>query len=184
MPKLNSLQIAERIRERIAQLEANEEIAAKDVRALLTDAQHAALEAAWQHQQLLRKGKRAITKAQQKALGWKSKRELRLEAFRHAVAELERNELQTVKELQLKSDARRSRIYLDTYFAERDKDATMLQAEGRANNALTRAGLARLDRADVERVNPRDKEVFEVEEELRKQLGLGSDGMEGDNELP
>jgi hypothetical protein len=39
MPKLNSLQLAERIRQRIAQMEADEEIAAKDVRALLTDAQ-------------------------------------------------------------------------------------------------------------------------------------------------
>lgn len=72
MPKLNNLQLAEHIRQRIAQLEADKEIAAKDVRALLTDVQHTELEAAWQHQQQLRKGKRATTEAQQKALGWKS----------------------------------------------------------------------------------------------------------------
>jgi hypothetical protein len=180
MPKLNNLQLAERIRQRIAQLEADEEIAAKDVRALLTDAQHTELEAAWQQQQQLRKGKRAATEAQQKALGWKSKRELRIEALTQAVAELDMDELQTVKDLQQKSDVRRSRIYLDTYFAERDKAATKHQAEGRANNALTRAALARLDGTDVDTVSPRDKEVREMEERLKKQLGLDGDGENSD----
>lgn len=182
MPKLNNLQLAERIRQRIAQLEADEEIAAKDVRALLTDAQHAELEAAWQRQQQLRKGKRATTEAQQKALGWKSKRELRIDAFKQAVAELEQNTLATLKDLQHQNQVRQSRIYLDTYFAERDKAASKHQAEGRANNALTRAGLARLDGTDVDTVSPRDKEVREMEEGLRKQLGLDVDGKDGDNE--
>jgi hypothetical protein len=178
MPKLNNLQLAERIRQRIAQLEADEEIAAKDVRALLTDAQHTELEAAWQHQQQLRKSKRAVTEAQQKALGWKSKRELRVEAFKQAVAELEQSTLVTLKDLQQKSEVRRSRIYLDTYFAERDKAATKHQAEGRANNALTRAALARLDRTAVDRASPRDQQVREMEQRLRKQLGLDSEGSD------
>jgi hypothetical protein len=178
MPKLNNLQLAERIRQRIAQLEADEELAAKDVRALLTDAQYGQLESAWQHQQQLRKGKRATTEAQQKALGWKSKRELRIEAFKQAVDELYKDELQTVNDLQLNSEVRRSRIYLDTYFAERDKAATKHQAEGRANNALTRARLARLDGADVDRGSPRDQQVREMEERLKKQLGLDGDEEE------
>ena len=175
MPKINNLQLAERIRKRIAQLEADEEIAAKDVRALLTDGQHEQLEAAWQHQQQLRKGKRATTEAQQKALGWKSKRELRIEAFKHVIAELEKDQLQTAKELQLKSEARRSRIYFETYFAERDKNATKHQAEGRANNALTRAGLAKIDGATTSSISKRDKEVREMEEQLKKQLGISDD---------
>ncbi len=178
MPKLNNLQLAERIRQRIAQLEADEEIAAKDVRALLTDAQYTELEAAWQRQQQLRKGKRATTEAQQKALGWKSKRELRVEAFKQALAELEQNTLATLKDHQYQKQVRQSRIYLDTYFAERDKAATKHQAEGRANNSLTRAALARVDGTDVDRVSPRDREVREMEERLRKQLGL--DGEDGD----
>lgn len=171
MPKLNNLQLAEHIRQRIAQLEADKEIAAKDVRALLTDVQHTELEAAWQHQQQLRKGKRATTEAQQKALGWKSKRELRIDAFKHAVAELEQNTLATLKDLQHQNQVRQSRIYLDTYFAERDSGASMQQAEVRANNALTKAALARLDGARVDRVSPRDKEIREMEERLKKQLG-------------
>ena len=180
MPKLNNQQLAERIRKRIAQLEADEEIAAKDVRALLTDAQHAELEAAWQRQQQLRKGKRATTEAQQKALGWKSKRELRIEAFTQAVAELEQNKLATLKDLQHQKQVRQSRIYLDTYFAERDSGASKQQAEGRANNALTRAGLARVDGAHVDRVSLRDQQVHEMEKRLRKQLGSDGDGKDGD----
>jgi len=175
MPKLNNLQLAERIRQRIAQIEADEELAAKDVRALLTDAQYGQLESAWQHQQQLRKGKRATTEAQQKALGWKSKRELRAEAFKQAVAELEQNTLATLKDLQLNSEVRRSRIYLDTYFSERGSDATKHQAESRANNALTRAGLARLDGEDANRASKRDKEIWAMEEQLKKQLGVDGD---------
>jgi hypothetical protein len=57
MPKLNNIQIAERLRKRIAELESGKEIAAKDVRALLTDEQMARLDAAWQEQELLRQGK-------------------------------------------------------------------------------------------------------------------------------
>lgn len=182
MPKLNDLQLAERIRQRISQLEADDEIAAKDVRALLTDAQHAELEAAWQHQQQLRKGKRATTDAQQKALGWKSKRELRIVAFTQALRELEQGTLDTLKDLQHQKQVRQSRTYLDTYFAVRDGGASMQQAEGRGNNALTRAGLARLDRAAAYRVSPRDREVREIEERLRKQLDLDVDGKDGGKE--
>jgi hypothetical protein len=179
MPKLNNLQLAERIRQRIAQLEEDEEIAAKDVRALLTDAQYAELEAAWQNQQQLRKVKRATTEAQQKALGWKSKRELRIEAFTQALLELEKVTLATLKDLQHQKHVRQSRIYLGTYFAERDNAASKHQAEGRANNALTRAGLARLDGADLDRGSKRDKEVREMEERMKKQLGLNGDGKDG-----
>ena len=39
MPKLNGIQILERLMERLAQLEAGEEIAAKEIRSLLTPAQ-------------------------------------------------------------------------------------------------------------------------------------------------
>jgi hypothetical protein len=182
MPKLNNLQLAERIRQRIAQLKADEEIAAKDVRALLTDAQHEQLETAWQHQQQLRKGKRATTEAQQKALGWKSKQELRVEAFKQALHELEKNSLATLKDLQHQNQVRQSRIYLDTYFAERVSGASKHQAESRANNALTRAGLARLDGADVDRESLRDQQVHKMEERLRNQLGLDGDGKKGEKE--
>lgn len=175
MPKLNKLQLAERLRQRITQLEADAELAAKDVRGLLNAEQHADLQAAWKLQQQLRMGKRATTEEQQQALGWKSKRELRIAAFKQALAQIENEKLKIIKDLQSKTEVRRSRIYLDTYFAERGSDATKHQAESRANNALTRAGLARLDGADANRASKRDKEIWAMEEQLRKQLGVDGD---------
>lgn len=170
MPKLNNLQLADRLRKRTAELEAGVEIAAKDVRALLNNKQIEQLEAAWKNQQELRKRKRATTEEQQKELGWKTKRELRIEAFKQALSELEGNELEELKDLQYKKTVRQSRIYLDTYFSELDSGASKHQAEGRANNALTRAGLARLDGTVVDRVSRRDQQVLEMEERLNKQL--------------
>ena len=73
MPKLNGIHIFERLRERLEQLEAGEEIAAKEIRSLLTPEQQQELEDAWKEQQELRKGKRARTAEEEKELGWKAK---------------------------------------------------------------------------------------------------------------
>ena len=69
MPKLDGTHIAERLKERIAKLKNGEEVAARDLRALLTDEQTAALDAAKKAQQELKKAKRARTKEEEKALG-------------------------------------------------------------------------------------------------------------------
>ena len=168
MPKLNEIQLAERLRKRIAELEAGVEIAAKDVRALLTDTQYQQLETAWKNQQALRKQKRATTEKQQKALGWKTKRELRIEAFKQAVEELEGNELEALQKLQLKKEARRARVYLGTFFEEIGKGVSKYQAEGRANDALTRAHLKRYDDVGMGIIGKRNKEMEELEERIKK----------------
>ncbi len=180
MPKLNNIHIADRLGKRIAELEAGEEVAAKDVRALLTDEQMARLDAAWQEQELLRKAKRAVTEEQKQALGWKSKREVRLNAFTQALAELDGNVLQSYKELQDQAHVRQTRIYLDMYFEARKNNVDKIPAAGRANNALTRAGLARIDGASINQISKRDKEVREMEGRLKKQLGLDGDVKDGD----
>ena len=41
-------------------------------------------------------------------------------------------------------------------------------AQGAANNALTRAALPRIDGQAVRSMSKRDKEVFEMEEELKR----------------
>ena len=51
MLKLDVTHIADRLRKRLAELEAGAEVAAKDVRALLTPEQSAAMEATWAEQQ-------------------------------------------------------------------------------------------------------------------------------------
>ena len=84
MPKVNATQLPERIQKRIDELEAGVEVDAKDIRAVLTAEQQTQLDAAWAEQQQLRKAKRATTAAQQQALGWRSKSEVRLEVLRQA----------------------------------------------------------------------------------------------------
>ena len=61
MPKLSSLQILERIEERLRDLEADKDIEAREINVLLTTHQKQQLKADWQAQQKLRKLKRPIS---------------------------------------------------------------------------------------------------------------------------
>ena len=79
MPKLDITHIAERLQERLTDLKAGKEIAAREIRALLNDEQLTAMDAAWTEQQALRKKKKARTKEEELALGWKTKREIHIE---------------------------------------------------------------------------------------------------------
>lgn len=58
MPKLSSLQVLERIEERLRDLEAGKELEAREINVLLTTQQRQQLKAEWQAQQKLRKLKR------------------------------------------------------------------------------------------------------------------------------
>lgn len=60
MPKLTSLQILERLEERLRDLEAGKELEAREIDVLLTTQQRQQLKADWQAQQKLRKLKRPI----------------------------------------------------------------------------------------------------------------------------
>ena len=62
MPKLNKIQVADSLREKLDDLRNGKEVAARDLRALLTDEQIVAMDAAWSEQQALRKLKRARSK--------------------------------------------------------------------------------------------------------------------------
>jgi hypothetical protein len=51
MPKLNGTHLPSRLAERLADLQAGKEVAARDLKALLNDEQIAAMDAAWAEQQ-------------------------------------------------------------------------------------------------------------------------------------
>ncbi len=53
MPKLDGTHIAERLQGRLDEMQRGEDIAARDLRAVLTDEQVAAMDAAWAEQQAL-----------------------------------------------------------------------------------------------------------------------------------
>jgi hypothetical protein len=166
MPKLNKVQIADRLRDRVEGLRNGKEIAARDLRALLTEDQIVVMDAAWSEQQALRKQKRAKTKEQEIALGWKTKREIQIEACEQALGQADDGMLEMLEELQRKAEIRQARIFLDGYSKARADGKSEAEARTVANNNLTRAGLRRVDGQIVGHRSHRDREVWEMERNL------------------
>ena len=166
MPKLDGTHIIERLQGRLEELRSDREVAARDLRALLTEQQVIAMDAAWAEQQQLRKKKRARTKEEEIALGWKSKREIQIAAYERAVDEADSGMIDTIEQLQRKDTVRQARIYMDSYSKAMKEGKTNEIAKNLANNDLTRAGLRRVDGQNVWAQNKRDKEVWEMEQQI------------------
>ena len=67
-------------------------------------------------------------------------------------------------------EVHQANIYLGEYSEARKANKDIFAAQGAANNALTRAALPRIDEQDVNSMSKRDKEVFEMEEELKRRI--------------
>ena len=170
MPKLNTEQLMERLERRIHQLELGEEIAAKDIKALLSAEQQQQLAEALAAQVELKKNKRARTDAEKQVLGWQSIREVRLDVLRSALNAANGGLLGDFERRLKEKEVRQAKIYLCEYADARKADKSVFAAQGAANNALTRAALRRVDGQAVSSFNMRDKEVFEMEEELKRRI--------------
>ena len=163
MPKLDGTHIASRLRERLEELRAGKDVAPRDLRSLLTNEQEAAMDVAWTEQQALRKKKRARTKEEEVALGWKTKREIHIEAYVKAIAEADDAMLETMEGLQRNAQVRQARIFMDTYSQARISGKTEEVAKNLANNELTRKKLNRVDGQAVRFTSKRESDVREVE---------------------
>jgi hypothetical protein len=170
MPKLNAKQLMERLERRIQQLELGEEIAAKDIKALLSAEQQQQLVDALAAQVALKKNKRARTDAEKQALGWKSIREVRLDVLRSALKAANDDLLADYQRRLREKEVRQANIYLREYSDARKAGKSVFAAQGAANNALTRAALPRVDGQAVRSLSKREKEVFEMEEELKRRI--------------
>lgn len=180
MPKLDGTHLPQRLAERLADLRAGKEVAVRDLKALLNDEQIAEMEAAWEEQQLLRKQKRARTKEEEAALGWKTKRDIHIEAYERAVAAANDGLLEEFERLQLEATKRQMRIYFET-MDEAIKDGKQKRvAENLANNALTQAGLRRMDgqKIGTEGLTRRDKEIRAMEDAILKKAVSEMDDYE------
>jgi hypothetical protein len=169
MPKLNGVQIADRLRSRLEELRSGKDVAARDLKVLLTEDQIVVMDAAWSEQQALRKQKRAKTKEEEIALGWKTKRDIQIEACELALGQADDGMLEMFEELQRKAEIRQARVYLDSYSKARVTGKSEPEARTAANNDLTRAGLRRVDGQVVGHTNQRDRDVWEMEREQLKQ---------------
>lgn len=170
MPTLDGTHILERLVQRLAQLEAGEEIAAKEIRSLLSPEQQKELNDAWAAQKLLRTQQRARTEDEKKALGWKSIRELRIEVYKKAVKTAWTNINAEFEMLNKKANVRQTRIYFDAFNEAKKLDKDDQTAKNWANNELTRAKLRRMDGQIVSYMSKRDKEIFEMEAALRESI--------------
>lgn len=166
MPKLDGTQILSRLQGRLEELERGEEVAARDLRALLTSEQIIKLDAAWEEQKTLRKNKRARTKEEETELGWKSKREIQIDALKNAISEANDEILETLDGLQRKAEIRQARIFMSSYSEAIKQGKSKDVARNLANNNLTRAGLRRLDGQAVSHMNKRDAEIWEMEQKI------------------
>ena len=136
MPKLDGTQIAERLKGRLEELQQGKEVAARDLRALLTTEQAAAMDAVWAEQQELRKQKRARTKEEEAALGWKTKRDIHIAALESALREAQDAELAAWEKRLHDAEVRQGRVFFDELGKQLDAGVDMQTAKTRANNAL------------------------------------------------
>jgi predicted transcriptional regulator YheO len=88
LSKLNVLHRLERLSKRIAQLENNEVIEAREINSLLTNEQKELIKKLWAEQQKLRKQSTPKTEEDKKQLGWKTKREIRIDVLKQALLEM------------------------------------------------------------------------------------------------
>ena len=167
MPKLDATHKVSRIQARIAQLEQGEAIEARDINALLTKEQQQELKKLWAEQQALRKTHKTKALADADGLVWKTIREVRLDIYRQALAELENNLVEDMEALVHQSEIRAARVFMDAWAtAEKDGGNGWVQA----NNALKRAKLNRLDQRTSTATSKRDQAIREMEEAIRNKL--------------
>jgi len=163
MPKLNRTHLPERLKEAIEHLERGEEVEAKKNKTLLNAQQQKELDDAWTKQQALRKQhKPPKTEEEKKKIGWKDKREVRIEIYKQALAELEEDIFDIhLKQLE-REQAKATKAYLKGYFGAtdgQDKDSA-------GKIAVKRAGFT----PNYGHRTSRDSEVREMEEALIKRF--------------
>ena len=168
MPKLNHFQITARLEARLAELESGVEIEARDIKVLLTDEQNELLDRLWDEQQLIRTTHKTKSKAEADGLVWKTKKEIRIDVYKQAIAEANNSALDEILKEQEASEVRAAKIFMDAYFEALDKDKDGMVA---GNIALVRNGFKRIDN-ETRRLglNERDKEILAMENAIKDRI--------------
>ena len=168
MPKLNHFQIKARLEARLAELESGVEIEARDIKVLLTDEQNELLDRLWDEQQLIRTTHKTKSKAEADGLVWKTKKEIRIDVYKQAIAEANNSALDEILKEQEASEVRAAKIFMDAYFEALDKDKDGMVA---GNIALVRNGFKRIDN-ETRRLglNERDKEILAMESAIKDRI--------------
>jgi hypothetical protein len=164
MPKINNVHRLDRLKERLAQIEREEEVDIRDINNLLSDEQEQRLKDLWKDEQAKRKNK------SYKKDEWKTKRDFRITVLKDVINQIDDNLLNELEELQQQREVKAARVFMDAYCEAKENNQN---AMSKANIALQRAGFRPIDRR-VNSMSRRDREVRQVEEELKKRI---LDGM-------
>lgn len=181
MPKIDGTQVGERLQVWLDKLQRGEAVAPRDLRALLSKEQEAAIDAAWAEQQKLRdKMKKPKTAEAQAAVGWKEKRDIHIEALQQAIAQANAEEIAAWDKRMYDAEVRQGRIFFDELSAALDAGVDMQTAKTRANNALTRADLNRLDGQLIgtQGLTARDREIRAMEDAIQQRAESEMDDYE------
>ena len=168
MPKLNNTHLPQRIQEHIEKMERGEEVEAKKDKTLLNLTHQQLLKDVLAHQQQLKKShKRPKTQEEKDMIGWKEIREVRLDIYRQALNELNKNAVTDIRELQRQREAKANRVYMDAWSKAIKEGKRDTSAESVGNIALTRAGFSPKHSIGLSK---RDREIRDVEDALLKQF--------------
>lgn len=160
MPKINNVHRLDRLKERLAQIERDEEVDIRDINNLLDDKQEQRLKDLWTDEQAKRKNK------SYKKEEWKTKRDFRITVLKEAISQIDDNLLNELQQLQHQREVKAARVFMDAYFEAADNGENKWS---KANIALQRAGFLPVGRA-VRSLRKRDIELRKMEEDIRKRF--------------
>jgi len=173
VPKLNTFQILARLEGYIKRMEAEEDVALRDIKAILGwvgDEYVAWIDEEKERQRELKKTRRARTEQEKVEFGYKTIQQILLDAMLRARNKLEESLLEELDKEQKRAEIRQANIYLSAFSKARKEGKSLESAKAWANNELTRAGLRRVDGQQVGPRSRRDREVWEIEDALEEQF--------------
>jgi hypothetical protein len=99
-------------------------------------------------------------------LGWKTKRQVHIDAYEQALAAANDGMLDTLAALQRQAQVRQARIFMQTYAQARKNGKREEVARNQANNELTRSKLTRVDGKKTQFKDRRGREVWVMEQAI------------------
>jgi len=155
MPKLNPVDVLERVKQRLAELRKGKSIETRVLNKLLTTEQQQTL------QQALKK----------RAGSGKTVRDIQVECFEKFVEELHAGFDAAMNAMKHEHEVRAARVYLDAYFKAVDDGEN---PHAMANAALQQHGFKRLDgNYQGYKLTERDAKMKATDEELRRMIEAG-----------
>jgi hypothetical protein len=167
MPALDLIHKLDRLRKRLNGLKNGKALVMRDLEPLLKSEHIELYKDECEKQRKLKAKYRKGSQQQRMAAGIKKKREVLVECLEVALKDYEIEELAALGKRLKKAEIRRAKIFMDEYSKQSRNGVEHFTAMSRADNAVVRAGLKRVLCNETKGLSKRDKEVQQMEDELR-----------------